>query len=30
VIFLVNLDNFFAMVYTGFYEDCGLHQICSL
>ena len=27
VIFLVNLDDFFAVVYTGFYKDCGFHQI---
>ena len=29
VIFLVNLDDFFAVVYTGFHESCGFHQICS-
>jgi len=23
--FLMNLDNFFVMVYTGFYEGCGFH-----
>ena len=23
--FLVNLDDFFAVVCTGFHEDCGLH-----
>ena len=25
VIFLVNLDDFFIMVCTGFHENCGLH-----
>jgi hypothetical protein len=23
--FLLNLDNFFAMVCTGFHKGCGLH-----
>jgi hypothetical protein len=27
--FLVNLDNFFAMVYMGFHESCSFHLICS-
>ena len=25
--FLVNLDDFIAVVCTGFHEDCGFHQI---
>jgi len=25
----VNLDDFFAMVYMGFHENCDFHQICS-
>ena len=29
VIFLVNLDDFFAVVCTDFHEGCGFHQICS-
>ena len=29
MIFLVNLDDFFVVIYTGFHEDCGFHQICS-
>jgi len=28
--FLVNLDNFFAVVCTSFHEGCGFHQIFSL
>ena len=28
VIFLMNLDDFFAVVCTGFHEGCGFHQIC--
>jgi hypothetical protein len=28
--FLVNLDNFFAMVYMAFHERCGFHLICCL
>jgi hypothetical protein len=27
--FLVNLDDFFVVVCTSFYESCDLHQICS-
>jgi hypothetical protein len=31
VIFLVNLDDFFAMVCTDFHEECGFHLIrCRL
>ena len=30
MIFLVNLDDFFVVVCTGFHEGCGLHQIRSL
>ena len=30
VIFLVNLDDFFAVIYMSFHEDCGFHPIYSL
>ena len=30
VIFLVNLDDFFAVICTGFHEDYDFHPICSL
>ena len=30
VLFLVNLDDFFVVVCTCFYEGCGFHQIYSL
>ena len=28
--FFVNLDDFFAMIYTDFHEDYGFQHICSL
>ena len=28
--FLVNLDDYFAVVCTSFHESYGFHQICSL
>ena len=28
--FFINLDDFFVIVCTSFYEGCGFHQICSL
>ena len=28
--FLVNLDNYFAIVCMGFHKSYGFHQICSL
>ena len=28
--FLVNLDDFFAVICTSFHEDCDLHQIHSV
>ena len=28
--FLVNLDDFFVMVYTGFHKNCGLHYLYRL
>ena len=30
VIFFVNLDDFFIVICTSFYQNCGFHQICSL
>ena len=30
VIFLVNLDDFFVVIYTDFHENYGIHSICSL
>ena len=27
--FLVNLDDFFDVIFTSFHEDYGFHQICS-
>ena len=29
VCFFVNLDDYFAMIYTGFHKDCGFHLICT-
>jgi len=28
--FLVNLDDFFVIVYTGFHKNCGLHYLYRL
>ena len=26
---IINLDDFFAVIYTGFHENYGFHQTCK-